>query len=175
MNSDRRDFLKKAGLLAAGAGIVDLARSSAAFAQEQEPPSREDEGPSEKERQEAAAGIWTADLGSIKDLNEKEPVLVKATFKDSLGFDQDEEKIFVRWEKINQDTGRWIVKGATCTHLKCTIEFTPGSDRFVCPCHGSEYDLDGQVLKRPSRKPLYDYSDQVYEEGGRLLMKRNHE
>ncbi|MCB1218519.1 Rieske 2Fe-2S domain-containing protein [bacterium] len=174
MNSDRRDFLQKAGLLVAGASLLDIARSSTALAQE---PGKDDEPkdkqPSQKEIDAAAKGEWIAVLGKVKDLNEKEPVLVKAVFLDSLGNEQGDEKIFVRWVKINEDTGRWIIKGATCTHLKCTIEFTPGADRFVCPCHGSEYDLEGEVLKRPSRKPLKDYSEHSFEDGGMLKLRRN--
>ncbi|MCB1220101.1 MAG: Rieske 2Fe-2S domain-containing protein [Planctomycetales bacterium] len=173
MSEDRREFLQKAGLLAAGISLVDLARNGAAHAQEPENPKDNKDQPSQKEIDAAAKGEWTADLGKVKDLNEKEPVLVKAVFLDSLGNQQEDEKIFVRWEKVNADTGRWIIKGATCTHLKCTIEFTSGMDRFVCPCHGSEYGLDGEVLKRPSRKPLKDYSDKAFEEDGKLKLKRN--
>lgn len=174
MSSDRREFLKTAGLVVAAGSLLELARPELAMAQIQEPvPDEKDKGPSEKEIKEAAEGEWLAVLGKIKDLNEKEPVLVKAEFLDSLDTIQDTEKLFVRWEKINADTGRWIVISAVCTHLKCTIEHSAGANRFVCPCHGSEYSLGGEVLKRPSRKDLPDYSELVYEEDGQLKLKRN--
>lgn len=40
----------------------------------------------------------------------------------------------------------------TCTHLGCAVHF----DRrgFHCPCHGSRYALDGQVLKGPAPRSL---------------------
>ena len=174
MSNNRRDFLRNAGLLAASASLLDLARPLAVQAQEPLPEDKpRDDAPSEKELRQAAEGEWVAALGNIKELNEKEPVLVKAVFLDSLANEQDTEKLFVRWEKINADTGRWVVLSAKCTHLKCTIEHTAGADRFVCPCHGSEYALDGKVLKRPSRKDLPDYSEKVYEEDGKLKLKRN--
>ena len=178
MSNDRREFLKSAGLLVASASLLELARPQQALAQNQQPqPDKPDDNkekqPSEKELKLAAEGEWIATLGNIKDINEKEPVLVKAVFLDSLKNEQDSEKLFVRWEKINEDTGRWIVISAKCTHLKCTIEHTPGASRFVCPCHGSEYALDGKVLKRPSRKDLPVYSDLAYEEDGQLKLKRN--
>jgi cytochrome b6-f complex iron-sulfur subunit len=40
----------------------------------------------------------------------------------------------------------------TCTHLGCTIE--ERSFGFECPCHGSQYDLDGKVLKGPAGTKL---------------------
>jgi len=39
-----------------------------------------------------------------------------------------------------------------CTHLGCTITVTP--ERMSCPCHGSEFDLRGVVLKGPADIPL---------------------
>lgn len=40
-----------------------------------------------------------------------------------------------------------------CTHLGCKINKTEGQE-FVCPCHGSRYNLDGIPVKGPARKPL---------------------
>jgi cytochrome b6-f complex iron-sulfur subunit len=40
----------------------------------------------------------------------------------------------------------------TCPHLGCTVEAKP--DEFVCPCHGSRYDKEGQLLEGPSTKGL---------------------
>jgi Rieske Fe-S protein len=39
-----------------------------------------------------------------------------------------------------------------CTHLGCTVETK--SDGFACPCHGSLYSKDGNVLRGPAQKPL---------------------
>lgn len=39
-----------------------------------------------------------------------------------------------------------------CSHRGCEVE--PASDRLVCPCHGSEYALDGAVLRGPAQRPL---------------------
>ena len=40
----------------------------------------------------------------------------------------------------------------TCQHLGCTVESK--SDGFVCPCHGSRYSLDGQILLGPAEQGL---------------------
>ena len=44
---------------------------------------------------------------------------------------------------------------AECTHLGCLVgPWNPLSQRFVCPCHGSEYKRDGSVARGPAPKPL---------------------
>jgi Rieske Fe-S protein len=110
-------------------------------------------------------------LGPVKDLNEKEPVLVKAQFKDSAGNIMEEEKIYVRWEK-HGDSGKWVVLSAICTHLKCKIDYVADEDKFRCPCHKSEFELDGTVAKKPAKKDLPDYSADAFEEDGKLKLCR---
>ena len=40
-----------------------------------------------------------------------------------------------------------------CTHLGCTVE--QKADGFSCPCHGSHFDQNGEVLRRPAAKNLH--------------------
>ena len=40
----------------------------------------------------------------------------------------------------------------SCTHLGCTVNIQ--QDEFVCPCHGSRFDIAGNVLKGPAAKAL---------------------
>jgi Rieske Fe-S protein len=47
-----------------------------------------------------------------------------------------------------------------CTHKGCTVEID--GNKFVCPCHGSEYALDGKVTEGPAKKDLKKY-DAVYD------------
>lgn len=49
-------------------------------------------------------------------------------------------------------SGGFQALSLVCQHLGCTVEAK--SDGFVCPCHGSRYALDGQVLNGPAQKGL---------------------
>ena len=111
-------------------------------------------------------------LGKIKDLNEKDPQLVRAEFKDQNGVVVEEEKLYVRWERSHKDQGRWIVLSAFCPHSKCKVVFSPEERIYRDPCYGSEYDLDGRVKKGPSKKPLPDYSSLVFEDEDSLKLRR---
>ena len=45
---------------------------------------------------------------------------------------------------------------ATCTHEGCTITGADGST-YVCPCHGSRYNRNGQVLAGPAKAALRQF------------------
>lgn len=46
-----------------------------------------------------------------------------------------------------------------CTHLGCTLNVA--GDIFKCPCHGSEFRLDGKVIKGPASKNLKEIDFKV--------------
>ena len=52
---------------------------------------------------------------------------------------------------IHPDNG-FRALSLTCPHLGCTVEAKP--DEFACPCHGSRYDKDGELLEGPATKGL---------------------
>lgn len=51
--------------------------------------------------------------------------------------------------------GRFAALSTRCMHRGCQVE--PATDRYVCPCHGSEYTFEGAVLKGPTERPLLRY------------------
>lgn len=53
-----------------------------------------------------------------------------------------------------------------CTHLGCTVNVT--AENIICPCHGSVFDRDGNVLKGPSDKPLAHLT--VEQRGDKLVV-----
>ena len=41
-----------------------------------------------------------------------------------------------------------------CTHLGCTVPWDPAANMFICPCHNSQFEADGDVLNPPAPRPL---------------------
>jgi len=57
--------------------------------------------------------------------------------------------------------GGYSAVEAVCTHKSCRL--MPHSQGLSCPCHGSEFDIEGTVLVEPASKPLRRFA--VKEDG----------
>ncbi len=73
----------------------------------------------------------------------------------------------------------WIVrteKGfyalwARCTHLGCTPNWFADQDRFRCPCHGSNFDKEGDVIAGPAPRALWRTKIELTATGDLLVDK----
>jgi cytochrome b6-f complex iron-sulfur subunit len=61
---------------------------------------------------------------------------------------------------------------AICTHLGCTPNWFASEDRFKCPCHGSNFLLDGTNVAGPAPVPLYR-TNIALDLGGNLIVDKN--
>lgn len=43
---------------------------------------------------------------------------------------------------------------AVCTHLGCVVPWSAANNKFMCPCHGSQYAPTGAVVRGPAPLPL---------------------
>ncbi|KAK6141143.1 hypothetical protein DH2020_025116 [Rehmannia glutinosa] len=39
---------------------------------------------------------------------------------------------------------------AVCTHLGCVVPWNTAENKFICPCHGSQYNNQGRVVRGPA-------------------------
>ncbi|MGB7546243.1 MAG: Rieske 2Fe-2S domain-containing protein [Terracidiphilus sp.] len=61
-----------------------------------------------------------------------------------------DEKIFVFRDR---EKG-FAVASAVCTHLGCTVAYFQSDQEFHCPCHGSVFARNGNVIHGPAPRPL---------------------
>ena len=54
---------------------------------------------------------------------------------------------------INKDVKELKIFSSKCTHLGCKINKLE-DDKLICPCHGSQFNLDGNVIKGPATASL---------------------
>lgn len=52
------------------------------------------------------------------------------------------------------ETGKIEAVAAKCTHMGCDVSFNPAEESWDCPCHGSRFDEDGEVLTGPATSEL---------------------
>jgi cytochrome b6-f complex iron-sulfur subunit len=59
--------------------------------------------------------------------------------------------------------GQFQAFSLSCTHLGCTLE--ESKEDFSCPCHGSRFDQNGQVLNGPADQNLTKMQIEISQEG----------
>lgn len=56
---------------------------------------------------------------------------------------------------VNDDKDlEFYALNAVCTHLGCVVPWVKAENKFKCPCHGSQYDPTGAVVRGPAPLPL---------------------
>jgi menaquinol-cytochrome c reductase iron-sulfur subunit len=99
------------------------------------------------------------DAGDISQLKTGEPV--------ELSFEQDR---IDGWKAVTEKKTAWVVKeadnkivafGPQCTHLGCAYHWEAEAGQFICPCHGSDFSLEGKVLAGPAPRPLDRYVTKI--------------
>jgi cytochrome b6-f complex iron-sulfur subunit len=53
--------------------------------------------------------------------------------------------------------GSFLALSRICTHLGCSVPWDEEKKKFVCPCHGSTFNMTGEVLTAPAPRPLDTY------------------
>jgi Rieske Fe-S protein len=50
--------------------------------------------------------------------------------------------------------GQLHQRSAVCTHMGCIVRFNSTETTWDCPCHGSRFSVDGNVINTPAISPL---------------------
>jgi Rieske Fe-S protein len=69
---------------------------------------------------------------------------------------KDKKVLFIR---ESQESIRSL--DPTCTHNKCQVAYNADKNTIDCPCHGSRYDLEGNVLQGPAPEPLKSFETYI--------------
>lgn len=64
--------------------------------------------------------------------------------------------------RFNRQQRAYVIGGAggvyalsaVCTHLGCITRYVSDEKIIACPCHGSRFDLEGNVIHGPAPRPL---------------------
>ena len=52
----------------------------------------------------------------------------------------------------------------SCTHINCMVDWNSAERSWDCPCHGSRFSMDGEMLTAPARKDLEKINLAAHEE-----------
>ncbi|CAN5244077.1 Rieske 2Fe-2S domain-containing protein [soil metagenome] len=106
-------------------------------------------------------------LGAKVPAGRKEDILAKFQQTDDTPQLFTEGKFF-----LLHPPGGIIAAYRKCTHLGCSVPYTPGENQFHCPCHGSLFNKNTAVVQGgPAPKPLQLFH--ITEAEGTLIVDTN--
>jgi menaquinol-cytochrome c reductase iron-sulfur subunit len=56
--------------------------------------------------------------------------------------------------EVKDEFNDYVAISTRCMHLGCPVRYVEASERFICPCHGGVYDIEGKVSGGPPVRPL---------------------
>jgi len=69
---------------------------------------------------------------------------------------------------VRLEDGGFIALSLICSHLGCSVQWDKAENKFICPCHSSQFDIRGNVMSRPAPRAL-DYYPVIIREGEVLV------
>jgi cytochrome b6-f complex iron-sulfur subunit len=100
-----------------------------------------------------SATTTTCSGGTCIDLTDAANVVLTQV-GGTMAFDADGDTILV----ARVSTVEVIALSAVCTHEGCIVDYSATANKIECECHGSEFALDGSVLRGPAKTPLKMYA-----------------
>jgi Rieske Fe-S protein len=107
--------------------------------------------------------LWLASRMVLRNSEFTAPTSVSLKLPEQDGVYFHDDVILIR------ESGKVSALEARCTHLGCRIGGLR-DEVLECPCHGSRYNLKGQVLKGPATGPLRKLSVAEESSGGMVTI-----
>jgi cytochrome b6-f complex iron-sulfur subunit len=133
MDISRKEFIKKSVMLSGGLVLLPVIGNFSGCTAGQETTKVSDND----------GLIEYNNLGRLKNLGDSELIDIETGTTTS-------KIILIRLEGSN-----FVALNPVCTHKGC--ELSKKRDFLECPCHGSEFDFKGNVLKGPASEPLQSF------------------
>ena len=142
----RRDFLTKLGAILIGAVVTIVPFFSGLLLLFSPLRRRGASG--------GGAPVRVASLSALPENGEPRKFPVLATRVDAWNRTPDVPVGAVYLRRVGPDKVQAL--NVVCPHAGCFVDYQPGQDHFLCPCHNSSFTLDGRILdpKSPSPRPL---------------------
>ena len=77
------------------------------------------------------------------------------------------QKVFI----VRAREGYFYALSAVCTHLGCITNWKAEDGLVACPCHGSKFDREGNVVEGPAPTPLPRYAMSLDDRGELVVDK----
>ena len=105
---------------------------------------------------QAARGLWMESMNVAKALVKDYVIGQHATQLSALA-PGDGGIVEVNGEKMaayRDERGALMLLSPVCTHMKCMVHWNNAEKSWDCPCHGSRFAPDGEVIEGPALTPL---------------------
>jgi Rieske Fe-S protein len=60
---------------------------------------------------------------------------------------------------FRRSDGRLVQLNPSCTHMGCLVRWNATETTWDCPCHGSRFSAEGEVIGGPAEEPLAPIAD----------------
>ncbi len=60
---------------------------------------------------------------------------------------------------FKEHSGEVKIVSAVCTHLGCIVHWNNVENSWDCPCHGSRFEISGEIIEGPATAPLQELDD----------------
>lgn len=94
---------------------------------------------------------YIRDLPGIADRDKLEEV----PYGEGKTVEIDGEKCAV----YRDENGKYHIVSAVCTHMDCIVNWNRAERSWDCPCHGSRFTIDGEVIEGPAVAELQKYRE----------------